>query len=216
MSCEPFPLTVAQVAEAAYRSTRGVERMHAERFARDLVAVAADFGLTTKNRVGHFIAQCAVESAWFRTTTEYADGRAYEGRRDLGNVYRGDGPRYRGRGYIQVTGRANYRMVTAALRQRYPQGVTWRGAVLPVPDFEDEPERLASAPWAVLASLTWWDRNGANAEIDRHGDTLRAVQRISRGVNRGSYSSSREANGEAHRIDAFRSVMAVLHVAWPE
>ena len=66
------------------------------------------YGITPGVRRQMFLAQCAEESDGFRTLHEYASGREYEGRHDLGNTVEGDGPRYKGSGLIELTGRANF------------------------------------------------------------------------------------------------------------
>ena len=69
---------------------------------------AEEFGINTKLRMAHYLAQIAHESGELRYTKELASGKAYEGRKSLGNTQPGDGVRFKGRGLIQITGRANY------------------------------------------------------------------------------------------------------------
>jgi putative chitinase len=119
--------------------------------------------IDTADRQAHFLAQVAHESDHFKTTVEYASGRAYEGRKDLGNIQKGDGARFKGRGLIQLTGRANYAEAGHDLGQ----------------DFMAEPELVARFPAAADVSGWFWSKRLLNQHAD--ADDVRAITRIING-----------------------------------
>lgn len=138
----------------------------AEGVADAMPAICDDYGLMTPLRQAHFLAQCAHESAGMRTTVEYASGRAYEGRADLGNTKSGDGVKFKGRGLIQLTGRANYAKYGAAL------GV----------DLIADPEAAARFPVAIETAALYWKMHGLNRFADAD-DVNTITKRINGGYN---------------------------------
>lgn len=64
-----------------------------------------EFEINNRLRAAAFLATLAVESGEYKYNEELASGTAYEGRTDLGNTQPGDGPRFKGHGRIQLTGR---------------------------------------------------------------------------------------------------------------
>ena len=116
--------------------------------------------------LAQFLAQCYHESAGFGRMHEYASGKEYEGRKDLGNVNRGDGVRYKGRGFIQITGRDNYRRAGQALG-------------LPL---EERPE-LASKPDIAAKIAVWYWANRVRPNVTNFNDTRAVTQRINPKLN---------------------------------
>lgn len=148
------------------RVTPNLSEQQARTIADALGPAFQQYGITTSKRAAAAVAQFAEESASFRTTTEYASGAEYEGRRDLGNIHKGDGVRFKGRGYIQITGRANYEAVSRAFGH----------------DFLAHPADLAQPEWAAKASAWWWQAHGCNGLADA-GDFVALTRRINGGTN---------------------------------
>ncbi|MFT9656864.1 M15 family metallopeptidase [Mycobacteroides abscessus] len=131
---------------------------------------------TNVNRIAMWLAQVGHESAGFNATEEDASGAAYEGRADLGNTQPGDGVRFKGRSWIQITGRSNYGLFSQwAFKQRLVSTPTY---------FVDHPIELADLKWAGVGAAWYWTvaRSDINALSDRQ-DLETVTRRINGGTN---------------------------------
>ena len=146
------------------------------------------YEIDNRLRIAHFLAQTCHESAGFRTTEEFASGQGYEGRADLGNTQPGDGPRYKGRGLLQLTGRANYRRIGAAL------GV----------DLEANPELAGQPVLSLKIACEFWKRNEINPLCD-DDDVVGVTRKVNGGKNGLAERSALTGKAKAAiaRIEAF-------------
>jgi putative chitinase len=131
-----------------------------------LGAILAQYAIDADIRAAHFLAQACHESAGFRTTEEFASGSAYEGRTDLGNTETGDGPRYKGRGLIQLTGRANYAEYGEALGY----------------DLVGNPAMASEPVVSLKIACEYWRRHDLNRFADQD-DIETITRRINGGLN---------------------------------
>ena len=127
------------------------------------------YAIVTRLRVAAFIAQVGHESGQLRFVREIwgptAQQVGYEGRADLGNTVKGDGSKYRGRGLIQITGRANYVACGEAL------GL----------DLINQPEQLEQPQYAAMSAAWFWLTKGLNTLADQ-GDFVKITRRINGGL----------------------------------
>ncbi|RYM07985.1 glycoside hydrolase family 19 protein [Sphingobium cupriresistens] len=122
--------------------------------------------MDSAQRLAHFLAQVGHESGSFKYMEEIASGSAYEGRADLGNTQSGDGARFKGRGPIQITGRANYRFFGRQI------GI----------DLERRPEIAAYPSIGMHLACAYWSNRNLNGLADK--DLLEDITRkINGGLN---------------------------------
>ena len=181
-------------------------------FIKNDIDLLVKFGIDTHLELAHFLSQVNHESAGFTAKVENlnysADGllrtfpkyfnvttakqharkpqaianRVYANR--MGNEVVGDGWKYRGRGYIQLTGKNNY----AALNS-YLKSIGLADNVLESPD-------LVETKYPFLSAAYWWMVNGLN-QISDNGSGEDVVKSVTKRVNGG-------LNGYAHRLEMFK------------
>lgn len=134
----------------------------------DLNSCLQRFGITTPARIRHFISQCSHESACGRYTEEIGGPSycsQYDGR--MGNDQPGDGYKYKGAGYIQLTGKNNYRAFANYIGDnRVMEGFTY----------------VASKyPWTSAGF--WWYNNNMNSLCDRGASVEEVTKKVNGGYN---------------------------------
>jgi putative chitinase len=167
----------------------GIPPARATTWADPLSAAMALYSIDTPVRQAAFLAQVGHESGRLVYVHELwgptAQQKGYEGRADLGNIAVGDGFKYRGRGLIQVTGRANYTTAAVALNL----------------SLVDHPELLEDPDNAALSAAWFWNAHNLNDLADAG-----AFETITRRINGG-------LNGLADRLVLWGSAKAALGVS---
>lgn len=183
--------------ESFIKNYPNVYHFDKEKFVLLLNQLLNQYGITGPYHQAHFLSQCFHESAHFETTIEFASGNAYDPSHNPnasqhGNTENGDGPKYKGRGLIQLTWKNNYK--------KYSE---FRGV-----DFVSNPDLIAQDMRnAIDVSCWFWRNNGAiykkynakgdiNVLIDNEKNN---VELVTRAVNGGT-------NGLADREKFFNRI----------
>jgi len=137
-------------------------------------AAAAKAGMRG-NELAAFMAQTAHETMGFHTMAEKGDDTYFTNLYDiqgnpkkaaeLGNVTAGDGVRYKGRGFIHLTGRDNYRKAGAALKL----------------DLENNPD-LATNPVIAAKIALWFWKNRVKPHVTNWDDVRSVTYKINPGM----------------------------------
>lgn len=151
----------------------------AQQYLKPLNAALERFEINTRWRQAAFLAQIGHESGdlkyWKEIWGPTSQQKRYEPPSTLatrlGNTQPGDGKRFRGRGPIQLTGRANYREYGELLGM----------------DFEANPELVATPEWGFLVAGQFWWEIGGNGLADQtaRGNGIEVFARLTRRINGG-------------------------------
>lgn len=144
------------------------------------------FQINTRLRIAAFLGQVMHETGSFQYMRELASGKAYEGRKDLGNIFPGDGSNFKGRGLMQITGRNNYSECSKAL--------FGNDTLLKTPDL------LASPHYASISAGWYWTSRGLN-ELADQGEA--GYKTITRRINGG-------LSGWEQRLQNYQRAIKIL------
>ena len=181
-----WPLTKEQLGEIMLCSAGSLP----DSLMDDLADCYVTFLNSSRVGLAYFLGQCGHESCGLRYPMEIHDGSNYEGRTDLGNTQPGDGVKFAGQGWIQVTGRANtqdFADYMAKVGKADPKimeiGKTYNSEVY---------------PWSI--SGNWWRVNSMPAYCEQRPDVDRVGQRVNGRYLPNGYQDRRDYTDRAFRV----------------
>ena len=142
-----WPITKVQMGLIMNCSTESLPDSLMDDFAR-----CVDLYEMDRLSIAYFLGQCGHESAGLRYPMEIHDGSDYENRRDLNNIYPGDGVKFAGTGFLQCTGRFNHQRYSDYLQNKgeYDSKIMEVGKTYTSEKY----------PWSI--SGFWWHDNDMN------------------------------------------------------
>lgn len=189
MSIEGHQVTYSHVTNRIHFDPQyGGPTFRLKKWMRELNEALIRAHCKTPDRVAMFLAQVGAESGSFRYTEELASGSEYNGRTDLGNIYPGDGPRFKGRTYIQITGRHNY---TALSKWAFDKGYVPSSSF-----FVDYPEKLAESEYIFLGPVWYWT---VARNMNKYADA-KDIEGATRAVNGGLNNLSGRTDRWKHAL----------------
>lgn len=185
------------ISSALLQRVFGIKATVANEWVDQINEACAFAEINTPQRIAAFLAQIGHESGnlkytreiWGPTKQQLRYERGTSLAKTLGNTEPGDGKRYMGRGLLQTTGRANYRMTRDRLRRYLGDSV---------PDFEAQPQLLQEKRWAAITAALYWRERKLNRFADS-GNFYELTRRINGGDN-----------GLAHRQALYTAALSIL------
>jgi putative chitinase len=170
----------------------------AEKYRQYLNKYMSKYDINTPERAIAFLAQVGTESGGLKYTKEQGNDsyfQKYEFRQDLGNTQAGDGLRFKGRGLIQLTGRANYKKMS----EKVGKDLVSNPQLVEQPDLATE-----------VSAIFWHDRTRSGLSFNEWADKLNLQQPVDSSANWDVHTNITKAinggtNGINDRADRMKS-----------
>ena len=115
---------------------------------------------------GKYVNNSPIEAKKYQRQPERIANLVYADRMGNGNEQSGDGFKYRGRGFLQITGKSNYLVLSK------DTGI----------DCYNNPDLLLEEANAMISALWFWQKNKLNDLADKN-DIIGITKRINGGLN---------------------------------